>query len=112
MNRSWQAVIGLALLGALLAFSLSARADHMQTQRSSGQRNNGARADMTVPYLTTGKTTFMPNYVQPKIYSSPIVDDPAHPQSKPVFNLIFYGSKQSFGDASNGASPRTKGLPR
>ena len=25
---------------------------------------------------------------------------------KPVFNLIFYGSTQGFGDASNGAQPR------
>ena len=112
MNRIWRAAMGLALVGLLVAFSLSARADRLQTQRSSGQRTNGARTDNTVPYLTTGKTTFMPNYVQPKIYSSPIVDDPSNPQSKPVFNLIFYGSKQSFGDASNGATPRTKGLPR
>ena len=50
----------------------------------------------------------MPGAVAPRIYSSPIVDDPANPQARPVYNLIFYGGRQAFGDRSNGAVPRTK----
>jgi len=46
--------------------------------------------------------------VAPLIYKSPSVDDPKNPQAKPVFNLIFYGAKQGFGDKSNGAAPRTR----
>jgi hypothetical protein len=60
-----------------------------------------------VPYLTTGSTAIMSTYVAPRIYASPIVDSPRYPEAKPVFNLIFYGSRQAFGDRSNGATPRT-----
>jgi hypothetical protein len=50
----------------------------------------------------------MPGAVAPRIYSSPIVDDPRNPQARPVYNLIFYGGQQAFGDRSNGAAPRKK----
>jgi hypothetical protein len=69
-------------------------------------RSTGTRVDITVPYLTTGNSTFMKGAVAPRIYSSPIVNDPANPQARPVFNLIFYGAQQAFGDKSNGAVPR------
>jgi hypothetical protein len=73
----------------------------------------GARVDITVPYLTTGRTTLgVYNGVAPRIYASPIVDDPKNPQAKPVFNLIFYGSAQSFGDKSDGATPRPLNMLR
>jgi len=108
MKLSRYALAAMFLFGSLFAFGLSARADRIQSMRCSGQRNNGARSDITVPYLTTGNTAFMPNKVSPKIYSSPIVDDPGRPQSRPVYNLIFYGSKQGFGDASNGAREQAK----
>jgi hypothetical protein len=58
--------------------------------------------------LTTGRSAFNGYSVAPKVYSSPTVDDAKNPGSKPVYNIIFYGSKQAFGDTSNGATPRTK----
>jgi hypothetical protein len=73
--------------------------------RASGPKSTGARNDITVPYLTTGTSAFMQRSVAPRIYSSPSVD-PMNPQTKPVYNLIFYGAKQSFGNKSNGATPR------
>ena len=72
------------------------------------EESTGSRVDITVPYLTNGTSAFMPGCVAPRIFSSPIVDDPANPQARPVYNLIFYGSRQAFGDRSNGAVPRTK----
>jgi hypothetical protein len=98
----------LLVLGVLLAVTGSLRADRTPTARTTGPRNTGGRSDITVPYLTTGSSTFMQGSVAPRIYASPVVDDPKHPQSKPVFNLIFYGAKQGFGDKSNGATPRTR----
>ena len=106
MNRV--VVKGLAALALFLSLAGLAEAGRVPVTRSEGYRNNGTRADITVPYLTTGRSTFMSGYVQPRIYSSPILDDPRYPGVKPVFNLIFYGARQSFGDRSNGASPRTR----
>jgi hypothetical protein len=74
--------------------------------RTSGQKSSGSRPDITVPYLTTGNSAFMHGSVAPKIYSSPIVNDPNNPQAKPVYNLIFYGAVLGFGDKSEGATPR------
>jgi hypothetical protein len=106
MNRCWLAA-GLALaLSAALA--VEARADRVPTTRTSGMKSTGSRVDITVPYLTTGNSAFMSGAVAPLIYYSPIVDDPANPQSRPVYNLIFYGSRQAFGDRSTGAVPRTR----
>jgi hypothetical protein len=84
----------------------SAAADRTPSVRTGGQRATGTRPDITVPYLNNGTNAFNAANVKPKIYSSPIVDDPKAPPTKPVFNLIFYGSKESFGDKSNGATPR------
>jgi hypothetical protein len=93
-------------LGVVALLVHPAAADRAVTVRTSGQRSTGARSDITVPYLNNGSNAFNAANVAPKIYSSPIVDDPKNPQGKPVFNLIFYGSKQNFGDKSNGAAPR------
>jgi hypothetical protein len=99
----------LLVLGLLLIATSQLQADRTPTARTSGSRNTGARNDITVPYTTDGTSTFMKGgSVAPRIYASPVVDDPKHPQSKPVFNLIFYGAKQGFGDKSNGATPRTR----
>jgi hypothetical protein len=38
------------------------------------------------------------------------VEDVKNPQARPVYNLIFYGSVQSFGDKSNGAVERPKAV--
>jgi hypothetical protein len=106
--RIW--LTGALVAGMLFLGNGVARAERTPTQRTSGQYSPGARGDRSVPYLTTGNQAFMGNTVAPRIYASPTVQDPAHPQAKPVYNLIFYGSVQSFGDASNGAEPRSTPL--
>jgi hypothetical protein len=102
---------GLLLAGLLVAGAGRAQAERTPMTRTSGQRNTGARNDITVPYLTTGKTAFGAYSVAPRVYASPIVDDPKNPQAKPVYNIIFYGSKQAFGDKSNGATSTPPILP-
>lgn len=84
----------------------SALADRTSSVRTSGPKNTGTRSDITVPYTTSGKSAFMSGSVAPKVLSSPVVNDPANPQAKPVYNIPFYGAKQSFGGASNGATSK------
>jgi hypothetical protein len=99
--------LGTALaIGLMAVFAGQATADRTPGVRASGQRNTGTRPDITVPYLNNGTNAFHAANVAPKIYASPNVDDPRAQQSLPVFNLIFYGSKEHFGDKSNGAGPR------
>jgi hypothetical protein len=107
MNR-WRWLAGVLAVGAVLAVTSLASAARVPTTRSEGEKSPGSRVDITVPYLTTGYSAFMPGSVAPRIYSSPIVDDPANPQARPVYNLIFYGARQAFGDRSNGAVMRQK----
>jgi hypothetical protein len=100
----WSAAAILVVAGLLAA--VPARAERTPGTKTAIVPNPGARTDITVPYLTTGRSTLMQGYVQPRMYGSPIVDDPKNPGVKPVLNLIFYGSKMSFGDQENGATPR------
>jgi hypothetical protein len=76
--------------------------------RAAGQRSDGMRPDESVPYLTTGKSAFGAYSVAPRVVGSPNVQDSAHATSKPVYNIIFYGSVQSFGDKFNGAQQRAR----
>lgn len=99
-------VLGVVLLASGLLFDAGAAGAQTPTQRTKGQRSTGARRDISVPYLTTGNSAFMPGKVAPRIFSSPIVDDPLNPQARPVYNLPFYGGVQAFGGKSNGAVPR------
>jgi hypothetical protein len=101
----WRWALGLLALGLLLPVG-SARADRTPGTKTVQQPSTGSRIDITVPYLTTGRSTLMSGQVAPRIYASPIVTDPQAPGVKPVFNLIFYGSQMSYGDQSNGATPR------
>jgi hypothetical protein len=106
-RRNW--VAGLLVLGLLWFATSTAHAGRVPSTRTDGQKSTGARVDQTVPYTTNGKSTFgIP--VGPEIYGSPTVQDTRNPQAKPVMNLIFYGSVQSFGDKSNGAQERTKAV--
>jgi hypothetical protein len=92
-------LVALTLLGAG-----AARADRVPPTRvPSPPAKTGTRPDITVPYTTDGASTLMPGRVEPKIYKSPIVDDPRNPGARPVFNLPFYGAVMSFGSRSNGA---------
>jgi hypothetical protein len=108
--RQWRWIACAAVVGLLLIGGGAARAERTPTMRTSGQYSTGARRDITVPYTTDGNSAFMAKAVAPRIYASPTVDDPLNPQAKPVYNLPFYGSVQSFGDRSNGATPRSTPL--
>jgi hypothetical protein len=107
-RRRW--IAGLLAAVLVLAANGLARAERVPMTRTSGQKSSGSRTDITVPYLTTGGSAFGAYSVAPRIYATPSVDDPAHPQAQPVYNLIFYGSVQGFGDGNNGAKPRTTPL--
>jgi hypothetical protein len=112
MLRRLTAATALAA-GLALGAAGPARADRVPSSKTVVTPNPGSRVDITVPYLTNGNTTLgVWNGVAPRVYSSPIVDDPKNPQAKPVFNLIFYGSSQAFGDKSNGATPRPPNVLR
>ncbi len=104
MNRwFWVTVLG----GATFLLGQPAQAGRIASQRTEVRWSTGVRQDITVPYLTSGHSTILSgNSVAPRIYASPTVDSAGNPQAKPVYNLIFYGSQQGFGDRSNGAKPR------
>ncbi len=106
--KRWRWLPPILAAGLVVTLTGGASAARVPGARSEGQRSAGSRVDITVPYLTTGNSAFMKGSVAPRIYSSPIVDDPVNPQARPVFNLIFYGAQQSFGDRSNGAVPKQK----
>ena len=110
--RHWYWAGGLAAL-ALIVTSATARADRVPSSRvPSPPPATGTRPDIFVPYTTNGYSTLgVWNKVEPRIYSSPIVDDPFNPGARPVYNLPFYGAVQSFGDFSNGAVERYPGPP-
>jgi hypothetical protein len=101
----------LALIAVLAIGPESAQAGRTPTVRTPGFYTWGARNDITVPYLTTGGQAFMSQYVAPQILISPNVDNPSFPQVVPVYNLIFYGARQGFGDRFNGAEPKPSLLP-
>lgn len=98
-----------ALACLALAFASGpALAERVPMTRTPGFKSSGSRQDITVPYLTNGRTAFGAYTVAPAIYSSPIVDDVDHPQARPVFNLIFYGAEPAFGGQSQGAVLRQR----
>jgi hypothetical protein len=106
--RGWH--LGTALLVPCLALLLTtaARADRVPSEKASYPTYPGTRPQISVPYTTNGGSTLgVYQGVGPRIFSSPSVDvTKGTGPTKPVFNMIFYGSTQSFGDASNGATPR------
>jgi hypothetical protein len=95
-------VAATLVVAAVLAAS-PVRAEKVGPTKTVNAPSTGARVDITVPYLTTGRSALMPGYVQPRVYGSPDVNNTANPGVRPVFNLIFYGAKMSFGDQENGA---------
>jgi hypothetical protein len=97
------------VLGLTLLTVPPARAERTSGTRVPTYLNNGARGDITVPYTTDGRSTLMRNgRVEPYYYARPIVDDPANPGARPVFNVYsFYGASKNFG-ATEGAAPRER----
>ena len=102
----YRLVSGLVAVGVLLLAGAAARADRTPSTRmpSPPPATGPSRPDITVPYTTDGRSTLMyAGRVAPRVYSSPIANDPKNPGARPVFNLPFYGSVMSFGSGSNGA---------
>src|SRR5437588_11314625 len=86
--------IPLAFLVVLLVLLVvgPVRAGKVLGTRTEGCRSTGARRDITVPYLTTGHSAFIAGtYVGPRIYYSPMADEPYLPDVRPVYNLPFWG---------------------
>ena len=102
----WGMGFGVLCLGLLLA--TAARADRVPSSKAYYPTFPGVRPQITVPYVTNGNSTLgVYQGVAPRIYNSPnVADSQVTGTGKPVFNLIFHGSTQGFGDASNGAQPR------
>src|SRR5262245_16174437 len=88
----WRWMTGALVFGLFLAIAGTANAGRVPMTRTEGQKSSGSRIDITVPYTTNGNTAFgVAQGVAPRIYASPIVDDPGHPQSRPVYNLPSWG---------------------
>jgi hypothetical protein len=105
--RKTTCLVTLLALAWLTTETNRARADRVPTVRASGFYTTWPKSDITVPYLTTGRSTFMSRTVEPQILIMPNVDNVRYPQIVPVFNLPFYGARQGFGDKLNGAEPRS-----
>jgi hypothetical protein len=110
MNQ-WRWVKGVLALALLAGTAAPVLADRTPTTRVEGARSNGTRIDITVPYLTTGRTAFMSGYVAPFVYASPVADDLRNPGARPAYNLPFYGARMGFGGFNNGAVPKPYLLP-
>src|SRR5438477_6854461 len=110
MKRLIACAAAAAAVLALLA--PAARADRVPSSKVQIEPQHGTKPDIRVPYTTNGNQNLgVANGVSPRIYSSPVVDDPRDPQARPVFNLPFYGAIQAFGGASNGAMSRPNPYP-
>ena len=97
----------LLALGLLVLGAGPARAERVPSSRVVTLPSTGARPDITVPYITNGRSTLgVYQGVAPQVLGSPVLTDPALPEVKPVFNLIYYGSTTSWGAPSVGAGPR------
>jgi hypothetical protein len=110
MSR-WRWAGGVLALGLLACLTAPARADRTPSVRSEGLKSTGARIDITVPYLTTGGSAFGAYSVAPRVYASPVVDDPAKPGTRPTFNLPFFGGRMGYSGFTNGAVPKPSLLP-
>ena len=101
-----------AAAAVLALLTPAARAERVPSSKVQIEPQHGVKPDIRVPYTTNGNSNLgVANGVAPRIYSSPVVNDPANPQARPVFNLQFYGSVQAFGGASNGAMSRPVEYP-
>ncbi len=77
-----------------LALAASLAEARVPSTKTVIQPSSGARADITVPYLTNGRSTLgVANGVGPIIYSYPNINGQGTPGPLPVYNLPFYGSR-------------------
>jgi hypothetical protein len=103
----WFGAGGLLALGLLLFAGDDACAGRVPSRKTVVPRMRLFQPTVRVPYLTNGYSALgVYQGVAPIIYATPIVNDPAHPQSRPVYNLPYYGARQAFGGGSEGAVDR------
>jgi hypothetical protein len=97
----------LAALATLAVLAGSADAARVPSSKVPSPPTTGGRANIFVPYTTNGFSTLgVSQGVGPRIYAKPTVNDPVNSGVLPVYNLIYYGSKQSFNRSNPGALPR------
>jgi hypothetical protein len=99
-----RSLTALALLVALTAHAYAGRVPSSKADRTN---NAGAAGDITVPYLTTGRSTLgVWQGVSAVITPSPGLGGPKGDTERPVFNLIFYGSQKAPSPAFDFATQR------
>ncbi|MBY0228737.1 MAG: hypothetical protein K2W96_05600 [Gemmataceae bacterium] len=92
-----------------LAAAVPALAERVPSAKAPGFRTDGVRGDITVPYLTNGRSTLgVYNGVGPLIYAAPQLGSPAAPIGQNVYNLPFYGARLG---ASSGIVGATEQAP-
>jgi hypothetical protein len=97
----WSALFAL---GAVLATAGLADAERVPSSRVVTLPSTGSRPDVTVPYTTNGRSTLgVYQGVGPQIVAQPGLGTQNDAQVRPVFNLPFYGAKQSFNSGFFGA---------
>lgn len=90
MFRLLMTIVSFVLLSA------SAEAARVPSSKADRNYNYGARPDITVPYLTNGRSTLgVAPGVSAIISPSPGLGGEKGDTQRPVFNLIFYGSHKS-----------------
>ena len=86
----------LLALASLLALAASTEGARVPSSKADRTNNFGARPDITVPYLTNGRSTLgVAQGVSVIIAPSPGLGGEKGDTQRPVFNLIFYGSWKS-----------------
>jgi hypothetical protein len=101
----WSAA--LFALGLLLATTGLADAARVPSVRVVTYPSTAARSDVTVPYTTNGRSTLgVANGVSPLIVSQPGLGTFDDAQVRPVYNLPYYGGRQSFNSGFFGAVDR------
>jgi hypothetical protein len=97
----------LVALVALAVLAGSADAARVPSSKVPSPPTTGGRNNFFVPYLTNGTSTLgVYHGVAPAIYARPTVNDPVNKGILPVYNLPFYGARQSFNSTNVGAIPR------
>jgi hypothetical protein len=97
----------LAGLALLLAATAATAQQRVPSRKTAIRPSSGAREDITVPFLSNGFSTLgVANGVSPIIIKEKALELEDDAQARPVINLQFYGSKQSFDSKGFGATQR------